>query len=36
VRLLEREMVPGRRFRLLGAGVSNLADSFQLPLFPLE
>jgi nucleotidyltransferase/DNA polymerase involved in DNA repair len=36
LRLLERELAPGRRFRLLGAGVSNLADSFQLPLFPLE
>ncbi|MDP2934897.1 MAG: hypothetical protein Q8O86_00200 [Dehalococcoidia bacterium] len=34
--LLKRDLGPGKEFRLVGVGVSNLADSFQLPLFPLE
>ena len=33
--LLQRELEPGRRFRLVGVGVANLDNSFQLPLFPL-
>jgi len=36
LRLLRRELEPGRKFRLVGIGVANLGDSFQLPLFPLE
>ena len=32
-RLLNRELLPGRRFRLLGVGVSNFGDTEQLPLF---
>ena len=31
--LLNRELLPGRRFRLLGVGVSNFGDTGQLPLF---
>ncbi|MFH1140619.1 MAG: DNA polymerase IV, partial [Chloroflexota bacterium] len=31
--LLRRELLPGRRFRLLGVGVSNFAEAMQLPLF---
>jgi DNA polymerase-4 len=33
--LLEREMAPGRRFRLLGVSVSNLGPWGQLALIPL-
>jgi DNA polymerase-4 len=32
--LLERELQPGRPFRLLGAGVSNFGEEGQLSLFP--
>ena len=32
--LLLREIAPGRRFRLLGVGVSNFAEVLQQPLFP--
>ena len=32
--LLLREVAPGRRFRLLGVGVSNFAEVLQQPLFP--
>jgi DNA polymerase-4 len=32
--LVSREVREGRRFRLVGVGVSNLGDSAQLPLFP--
>ncbi len=32
-RLASRELLPGRRFRLLGVGVSNFAESAQLTLF---
>ena len=32
--LLLREIAPGRRFRLLGVGVSNFAEMLQQPLFP--
>jgi hypothetical protein len=35
-RLLEMELVPGERLRLLGVGVSGFADHAQLPLFPLD
>ncbi len=35
LRLVEREMLPGQRFRLLGVGVSNLSESRQLSLFDL-
>ncbi|MBI4200683.1 MAG: DNA polymerase IV [Chloroflexi bacterium] len=31
--LVSREVTPGRRFRLLGVGVSNFGDSEQLSLF---
>ena len=31
--LLNRELLPRRRFRLLGVGVSNFGDTEQLPLF---
>ena len=34
--LLRREMQPDRKFRLVGVGVTNLCDSFQLPLLPLD
>ncbi len=34
--LLKKEVGPGKKFRLVGVGVSNLARSFQLPLFQLE
>ena len=32
--LLLREVAAGRRFRLLGVGVSNFGESLQQPLFP--
>ncbi len=32
-RLVRPELLPGRRFRLLGVGVSNFAEAMQLPLF---
>lgn len=32
-RLVRRELLPGRRFRLLGVGVSNFAEARQLSLF---
>ena len=32
-RLVDREMLPGRRFRLLGVGVSNFGEGGQLSLF---
>ena len=32
--LLQRELRPGRRFRLLGVGVTNFQETFQLALFP--
>ena len=32
-RLLEKELSPGRSFRLLGLGISNFGQSHQLPLF---
>ena len=32
-RLMRRELLAGRRFRLLGVGVSNFAEARQLPLF---
>ena len=32
-RLLEKELLPDRSFRLLGLGVSNFGQSHQLPLF---
>ncbi|MBI4199475.1 MAG: DNA polymerase IV [Chloroflexi bacterium] len=33
LRLLERELLPGRRFRLLGVSVSNFGEARQLTLF---
>ena len=33
--LLLRELAPGRRFRLVGVGVTNFHDAFQLALLPL-
>ena len=33
--LLRRELSPGRRFRLIGVGVSNFRDDYQLSLLPL-
>ncbi|HEY7295247.1 MAG TPA: DNA polymerase IV [Dehalococcoidia bacterium] len=35
-RILDAELVPGERLRLLGVGVSGFADNAQLPLFPLD
>ncbi len=32
-RLLDKELLPGRSFRLLGLGVSNFGQTHQLPLF---
>ncbi len=32
--LLQRELRPGRRFRLVGVGVSNFNEAFQLSLLP--
>ena len=32
--LLKRELGPGRRFRLVGVGVSNFQESFQMALLP--
>ena len=34
--LLLLELKPGRKFRLIGAGVSNFRDNFQLALLPLD
>ena len=34
--ICRREMGPGRRFRLLGVGVSGFSDVFQLSLLPLD
>ncbi|MDA1096954.1 MAG: DNA polymerase IV [Chloroflexi bacterium] len=33
--LLERELEPGRHFRLIGVGVTNFQEIVQLPLLPL-
>ena len=33
-KLLSRELGPGRRFRLVGIGVSNFRDDYQLTLLP--
>ena len=35
-RLLEKELAPERRFRLLGVGVSGFVTLAQLPLFDTE
>ena len=32
--LLERELEPGRQFRLIGVGVTNFQEAVQLPLLP--
>lgn len=34
--LLLLELKPGRKFRLIGAGVSNFQDNFQLAMLPLD
>ena len=34
--LLERELKPGRKFRLIGVGVRNFQGGFQLPLIAWE
>ncbi|HLZ71431.1 MAG TPA: DNA polymerase IV [Dehalococcoidia bacterium] len=35
-RILDAELAPGERLRLLGVGVSGFADNAQLPLFSLD
>lgn len=35
-RILDAELAPGERLRLLGVGVSGFADNAQLPLFTLD